>query len=448
MLDLRNLDSPPLASMPPHSAEAPSAPMGSVGTSSSSTASSAGHSGRVQTVAWLPEDDRLFISGGDRALKVWDANSPGQCVVGIMLNSCVLAGALTREATGAAAAAALGDGTIRLVDLRIGRAVSTMQGHTSPALCVAWGQSGTQRLFSGGGDGTLRAWDARMGARSLYMFDPFANEEEGQPPLEKLERSEEGPLDGRGGGARKVAFGMEKATLDKIAARYEPYRFVSVKRFLGSDRSNPGHSGRVFESGPATSSPLSLLTPISSASGSEESEQDRLRRGKWKREAAEKARHFLDPPRRKYTHDPSVAHRGAIIGVASLMEHKTCAFPQLFSCGVDGKVRSWNADTGMPAGFKPAFDVDCWSQERSLQIHACGPPNSLCLVPEREHLAVYCTKAGRLLCHLAAHTADINCVDASLGSRTALTGGDDGRLLCWHLGPGPEPPAQEVICLD
>jgi len=60
--------------------------------------------------------------------------------------------------------------------LRLGRPVNTMQGHTKPPLSVVFGSG--EQLFSGGMDGTVRAWDMRMGARSLFLCDPYAHEGE------------------------------------------------------------------------------------------------------------------------------------------------------------------------------------------------------------------------------------------------------------------------------
>ena len=38
---------------------------------------------------------------------------------------------------------------------------------------MAWGD---EHLYSAGMDGTVRAWDVRMGARSLFLCDPYGHE--------------------------------------------------------------------------------------------------------------------------------------------------------------------------------------------------------------------------------------------------------------------------------
>ncbi|CAK9040382.1 unnamed protein product [Durusdinium trenchii] len=179
-----------------------------------SSGQTVGHKDSVEGLAWLPQDSRLFTSGAmDGFLKIWDA-AEGVSVMSLDLHSSVRNLAINNQAK---VAVALEDATLRLVDLRLGRPVNTMQGHTKPPLSVVWDH--LEHLFSGGMDGTVRAWDIRMGARSLFLCDPYAHE--GAWPLkrkmpEKPQRVQE--------------------EWQHEEAKPEPYRFRSMKRVLGTDR--------------------------------------------------------------------------------------------------------------------------------------------------------------------------------------------------------------------
>merc|ERR1711998_264229 len=110
-----------------------------------------------------------------------------------------------------------------------------MQGHSAAAMCLSWGEKDSHRLFSGGFDGTVRAWDVRMGARSLFLCDPYAKEEN-RPPLKCNEPSEE-EIE-----RRKNPFG-KTSQLKLSDIRSEPYRSkLNPNSFLGTDKASGGHS--------------------------------------------------------------------------------------------------------------------------------------------------------------------------------------------------------------
>eukprot|EP00928_Gymnodinium_smaydae_P022397 TRINITY_DN1882_c0_g1_i1.p1 TRINITY_DN1882_c0_g1~~TRINITY_DN1882_c0_g1_i1.p1 ORF type:complete len:511 (+),score=94.92 TRINITY_DN1882_c0_g1_i1:90-1622(+) len=427
-----------------------------------------GHDGAVEATAWLPEDDRLFVSGGDHRVKLWDASAPDQCVLTANLHHAVRGAAVT-EGPPAYVAAALGDGTVRLLDLRKGRAVSTLQGHTKPPLCVAWGTPGTSRLYSGGMDGTLRAWDTRMGARSLFLFDAHGDSE--QPPLKRLRSADERETAGRRRGAG-VSFATALAN-----NRIEPYRFRSMQSVLGSHQ--PAQGGQRYRSagtGPMLTSPTQAVEAADSDLGLSDlgrlTREARSATARWTEEARLAERHGIDPSRREYEHDAASAHGGAVLALAFAGPQRVGpATAKLLSCGADSRVRAWDTATGGPASAasrgapsKPAppdggtlelsgargrtapkyFDVNCWSAPQALQIDADGGMEDVCFVPEKDLVALYCLRSGSLVCHLRAHKGNIHAVHRLSSGNELLTAAEDGLILCWRAAARTE----EIICLD
>lgn len=390
-----------------------------------------GHASGITGVGWLPEDDRLFVSGGDSHVKVWDATDPSTCVTSFALNQHVHATAITAGPP-ASVAVAVGDNTVRILDLRTGKAVGAMQGHTSPPLCVLWGAPGSSHLFSGGKDGTIRAWDARMGARSLFLFDVYGNEE-GSPPLSKWDPFEEART------RSKSAF--QKAGRPKLTM--EMLRGVRVNPYMGTDAARAGHTGRTF------SQSTTVVGAVSPTEEAPETEGERRQRERWNQEVERKARHFLEPPRRTHEYEAASAHRGAVLALAGAVPTAG-----LRSLGVDGRVRTWDSATGRPVAGRPEFAVEASTLERGVQLHAEREDRGARLaLPEGERVAVHCTRTGELQYHLCAHTAEVLCVaDAGRGLEI-LSGGADGRVLRWRLDARPDVPRDpgggcEVISLE
>lgn len=387
-----------------------------------------GHGDSIEGLAWLPQDQRLFVSGSrDGFIKIWDAESAsGPSVAMPMdLHSSVRHLAINGQGK---VACGLDDSTLRMVDLRSGRPVNTMQGHTKPPLSVVWGSD--DQLFSGGMDGTVRAWDTRMGARSLFLCDPYAHE--GEVLLKRK--------------AEKMQVAEEQD--HNKEAKVEPYRFRSLGRVLGTDRRFEEGSVRQM----VGSDSFLELDATSHGENSGAPEHLRRSREKFSKDAELKRRHVFGPPRRQYEHDASLAHRGAVTSVCFVDG-------RLLSCGVDGKVRCWDPKTGhlqaeasklsrkREAAWREV-NVESGREEQSMQMAALGYPDEVCLIPEEEFLAVYSLRSARCLLRLAAHKGAVQGCEAWEGH--LLSAGSDGLLLHWRRGERhqSQQSGSEVISLD
>jgi len=126
-----------------------------------------GHGDRVWSVAFATVDQRVILASGsaDRTIRLWDFTS-GQCLN--VLNGhtswvwSVAASpdgqSVPAELRGALIASASYDRTVKLWDIRTGKCMTTLTGHTAPVVSVAFSPDG-QRLASSSFDATIKLWD-------------------------------------------------------------------------------------------------------------------------------------------------------------------------------------------------------------------------------------------------------------------------------------------------
>jgi WD40 repeat protein len=122
--------------------------------------------GPIKQVDWS-RDGRRLAAVGERGGVLWEvaeAAAPGS------------PRGLSRKVRSVAFGAdtlALGnaDGTVDLLDLRLGEKRQTLRGHTEEVTCLEFAPDGRQ-LASGSADGSVRLWDATAGKESAVLQHP------------------------------------------------------------------------------------------------------------------------------------------------------------------------------------------------------------------------------------------------------------------------------------
>lgn len=122
----------------------------------------------VHALAWTP-DGRFLAASGRRGVCLWDSRSkdPPRLVREQMAATSALAGGPGMMAM---------DGPEHTIEIRAvpeGKLLRTLRGHTDVIRVLAFAPDG--RLFSGGQDRTIRAWDAELGQQLQVFEEPQKN---------------------------------------------------------------------------------------------------------------------------------------------------------------------------------------------------------------------------------------------------------------------------------
>jgi WD40 repeat protein len=129
-----------------------------------------GHSSRVNSVALSVNGMRAVSASADKTLKVWDLKS-GRALRTLEGHSdSVSSVALTVDGMRAVSASA--DQTLKVWDLESGRTLRTLKGHSSRVNSVALTADG-KRALSASADKTLKVWDLESGRTLRTLTSQF-----------------------------------------------------------------------------------------------------------------------------------------------------------------------------------------------------------------------------------------------------------------------------------
>lgn len=130
------------------------------------------HINSISGLCWYPLDSGIFITSSiDNTVNVWDTNTTEvirifdieASVFSIDVSRCALNHSLI--------SAAAEDQAVHLCDIRTGKSIWQLKGHTGRVLDAKWSPGQQHTLASGGDDGAIRLWDVRKCNQSLLVFD-------------------------------------------------------------------------------------------------------------------------------------------------------------------------------------------------------------------------------------------------------------------------------------
>jgi DNA excision repair protein ERCC-8 len=130
------------------------------------------HSKAISGLCWYPLDSGMFFTCSiDNTVNVWDTNSANvirifdieASIYSIDVSRCALNHTLI--------SAAAEDQMVHLCDIRTGKSIWQLKGHTARVLETKWSPGQQYTLASGSEDGSIRLWDTRKTNQSLLTFD-------------------------------------------------------------------------------------------------------------------------------------------------------------------------------------------------------------------------------------------------------------------------------------
>ncbi|KAI8877772.1 excision repair cross-complementing rodent repair deficiency, complementation group 8-like protein [Backusella circina FSU 941] len=129
------------------------------------------HEYAVTSVHWYPFDTGMFVTSSlDRTVKLYDTESM-KSVFTFTLKSKVNCASMSSIASHGLIACAASEPKIRLCDLNGGTSTHSLKGHEGSVLSCTWSTHREYILYSGGNDGTIRAWDIRSVDSALMSLD-------------------------------------------------------------------------------------------------------------------------------------------------------------------------------------------------------------------------------------------------------------------------------------
>ena len=139
-----------------------------------------GHTNWVLCVSYSPCGSMIATGSMDNTVRLWDS-ALGKCIGNTTLKGhskwissltweplhLISPGQRPRLASGSK------DGTVRVWDTTLRVCVMTMGGHTNAVSCIKW--SGSNIIYSGSHDKTIRAWDIPAGGRCIQILKSHAH---------------------------------------------------------------------------------------------------------------------------------------------------------------------------------------------------------------------------------------------------------------------------------
>ncbi|KAI7974215.1 hypothetical protein EIK77_004967 [Talaromyces pinophilus] len=120
-----------------------------------------GHSGRVNSVVFSPDSQRVASGSKDTTIKLWDAKTGSELQTLRGHSDSVISVAFSPD--GETVASGSSDYTVKLWDAKTGSELQTLRGHSDPVRSVAFSPDG-QTVASGSSDNIIKLWDAKTGS--------------------------------------------------------------------------------------------------------------------------------------------------------------------------------------------------------------------------------------------------------------------------------------------
>ncbi|CAH2352021.1 ribosome assembly protein 4 [[Candida] railenensis] len=138
-----------------------------------------GHSNWVLCVAYSPCGSMIATGSMDNTIRLWDADS-GKPIGSALTGHSKWISSLSWEplhlvkaGDSPRLASASKDGTVKIWETTRRHCLFTMSGHTNAVSCVKW--SGTNIVYSGSHDKTIKAWDISAGGKCIQTLKNHAH---------------------------------------------------------------------------------------------------------------------------------------------------------------------------------------------------------------------------------------------------------------------------------
>lgn len=138
-----------------------------------------GHTNWVLCVSYSPCGTMIATGSMDNSVRLWDA-STGAALGGPLIGHTKWVSSLAweplhlvKDEQSPRLASASKDGTVKIWDTTRRVCSFTMSGHTNAVSCVKW--SGSNIVYSGSHDKTIRAWDIEAGGKCIQTLKSHAH---------------------------------------------------------------------------------------------------------------------------------------------------------------------------------------------------------------------------------------------------------------------------------